>query len=113
VAGYKCELDGDADALVQHLDQAILRGSMSASLEEGTDQRLGDARMVVRAYERYSAFGGNRVSLTFGILEVDGRLAVSAVTTGGSAAVLWKLNRVGEDEFLRRGVDALARFSAT
>jgi hypothetical protein len=67
--------------------------------------------MVVRTYERYSAFGGNRVSLTFSILAVGGQIAVSAITAGGSEAMFFKLNTVGEETFLDKAIKALDDFT--
>lgn len=111
MAHFEAELNGDADALVAHLDRAIADGSVTAKLENGSDQRLGEARMVVRAYERYSAMGGNRVALTVSILAAGGQLAVSMVATGGSRAMFFKVNTLGESSFLDRGRAALDSFS--
>lgn len=112
MAHYETELAGDVEALVAHLDSRILRGSVSANIEDGSDRRLGDARMVVRVYERYSAFGGNRVSLNISILAMGGQLAVTAISAGGSQAMFFKVNRVGEDSFLAQAVDALRSFGS-
>jgi hypothetical protein len=112
MAHYEIQLQGDVEALVAHLDSQILQGSVSANIEDGSDHRLGDARMVVRVYERYSAFGGNRVSLNISILEVSGQLAVTAISAGGSQAVFFKINTVGEQSFLAKAVDALQAFGS-
>ena len=111
MARYDCELTGDADALVAHLDSEILSGSMSATLEEQVELRLGDARMIVRTYERFSGFSGSRVSLTFAILAVGERLGVSAVSTGGSRAMFFKMDTVGEGTFIGRAAAALESFA--
>ena len=111
MARYDCELTGDVDALVAHLDSEILRGSMSATLEEQVEHRLGDARMIVRTYERFSGFSGSRLSLTFAILVVGEQLGVSAVSTGGSRAVFFKMNTVGEGTFLAKATAALQSFA--
>jgi Family of unknown function (DUF6054) len=110
MAHYEAELTGEVDALAVHLDREIPGGSITAKLENGSDQRLGDARMVVRAYERYSALGGNRVALTVSVLAVGGKLAVSLVSTGGSQAMFFKINTLGESNFLDRGRAALESF---
>ncbi|RNM14894.1 DUF6054 family protein [Nocardioides pocheonensis] len=107
MAHYEKQLSGDVDDLVAHLDRAIPAGSVTGKLEDGSDQRLGDARMVVRVFERYSALGGNRVSLTICILAVGQQLALSATTSGGSQAMFFKLNTFGEESFLRRAVEAI------
>jgi hypothetical protein len=108
---YECDLTGDVEALIAHLDSAIVAGSISANVENGADRRIGDARMVVRVYERYSAMGGNRVSLSIAVLAVGQQLSVSAITSGGSQAVFWKLNTFGEEAFMEKAVDALGSFS--
>lgn len=110
MAQLRRELTGDVDRLVAHLDQAIPGGSVSAKYEAGADHRIGDARMVVRAYERYSAMGGNRVSLCISILAVGERLALSAVSAGGSQAVFFKLNTFGEEAFLQKAAEAIDTF---
>lgn len=110
MAHYEKQLSGDVDALVAHLEQAIPAGSVTGKLEDGSDQRLGDARMVVRVFERYSALGGNRVSLTICILAVGQQLALSATTAGGSQAMFFKLNTFGEEAFLRRAVEAVESY---
>jgi hypothetical protein len=112
MAHYEQVVDGDVDALVAYLDQKIPAGSVTAKLEDRGDYRLGDARMVVRVYERYSAIGGNRVSLCISVLAVGNQMSISAVSSGGSQAMFWKLNTFGESAFLQRAVDALHGYSS-
>ena len=111
MARYQDLLPGDLDALVSHLDRAIPGGSVTAKREDGSDQTIGDARMVVRVYERYSALGGNRVSLAVSILAVGRQLAVTMISSGGSQAMFFKLNTFGEEAFLNKGLDALQSFA--
>jgi hypothetical protein len=113
MAHYQHELTGDLDSLVLYLDHAIPQGSITAKYEAGSDHRIGDARMVVRAYERFSAWGGNRVSLCISILSVGEKMALSAVSSGGSKAVLFKVNTFGEEAFLSRAVQAIAAYGPT
>jgi len=110
MAHYEQQLAGDVDAFIAHLDQQIAAGSISAKFEDTADLRLGTARTMVRVYERYSVMGGNRVSLNVSVLAVDGTLAVSAITSGGSQAVFWKLNTFGEEAFLKKAVQAIESF---
>jgi hypothetical protein len=111
MARYEQALHGDVDSLIAYLDRAIPAGSITAKLEDHGDHRLGDARMVVRVYERYSAMGGNRVSLCISVLAVGGEMSISAITAGGSQAMFWKLNTFGESAFLQRAVDAINGYS--
>ncbi len=106
-------LVGSADALAAHLDSAIASGSVSSSLENGDALSIGDARMVVRTYERFSMAGSNRVSLSVSILEVGDQLKVALSTAGGSQAVFWKVNTFGEEAFMQKGLQALDAFGGS
>ncbi|NLF05003.1 MAG: hypothetical protein GX593_08405 [Actinomycetales bacterium] len=104
------EVTGNLDALVTHLDATITSGSVTARLEVRSDRQIGDARLVVLAYERYSLVGGNRLGLTFSILGTGDRIAITTVTTGGSQAMFFKINTFGEEAFLDRAVAAITSF---
>lgn len=104
-------LTGSADRLVEHLDRAITAGSVSASLEHGDELAIGDARMLVRTYERYSMTGGNRVTLSVSILAVGDALEVALSTSGGSQAMLFKINIFGEEAFMAKGIEAIDDFA--
>ena len=104
-------LVGSADALAAHLDSAIASGSVSASLENSDALSIGDARLVVRTYERFSMAGSNRVSLSISILEVGDQLKVALSTAGGSQAVFFKINTFGEEAFMQKGLAALDAFT--
>ena len=48
-------------------------------------------------------FGGNRVSLSVTLYKPEnGAIRLSAVTSGGSQAVFFKVNTFGEDAFLEK-----------
>ena len=104
-------LTGSAEALANYLDQAISQGSVSASIENGDELSIGDARLIVRTYERYSVAGGNRLTLSVSILAVGDRMEVALSTSGGSEAVFFKINRFGEDAFMGRATQAIDAFS--
>ena len=104
-------LTGSADALAAHLDSAIASGSISASLENSDTLSIGDARLVVRTYERFSMAGSNRVSLSISILEVGDQLKVALSTAGGSQAIFFKINTFGEEAFMQKGLEALDAFT--
>ena len=54
----------------------------------------------MRVYERYSYFGGNRVSLSVTLVGRGEELFLSAITSGGSQAMFFKVNTWGEESFL-------------
>ena len=93
-------LQGDFDQWLQKIAEGIEKGSVSASLEETSDFRSGDARCAVRVFERYSWMGGNRVSMTVVMFGKDGAIDLTAITAGGSQAMFFKVNTFGEEAFL-------------
>lgn len=100
MAKIECELYGDFEEILAEFHCAVMDGSVSASFEDGSDMETSNMRCAVRVYERYSTFGGNRVSLSFTLIESEGRIFFTAISTGGSQAVFFKLNTVGEESFL-------------
>lgn len=100
MAKIEAELYGNFDIILMDLHNTVMRGSTSASLEESSDIVAGSTRCAIRAYERYSFLGNGRVSMNFTLFQTDGRIFVSAMSTGGSQAVFFKINRIGENSFL-------------
>ena len=96
----KTFLNQDFDGLVARVERVIKDGSYTATLEDQTDYRLGDARCAVRVFERYSYAGGNRVSMNVTIFQSGNEIRLCAITSGGSQAVLFKINTWGEESFL-------------
>ena len=107
MAKYEGRFRGNFKDFLTHLDNEILKGSKSASYEEGSDFVKNDVHCAVRVYERYSAIGGKRVSLSIVLIGVDDDLFVSAISTGGSQAVFYKINTIGEKNFLQCAVDII------
>lgn len=101
MAKYEKTVQGDFNALIKRVEDGILEGSFSASLEERSDFISENSRCSVRVFERYSYSGKNRVSLNITFFQgSDGLIHVSAITSGGSQALLFKINTFGEESFL-------------
>ena len=100
MAKYEKRFTGEYFQVLEQLDQAILNGSASASRTDESRLDLGGVLCTVRVYERYSFTGGNRVSLTLTLLGDENQLVLSAITAGGSQAMFFKLNTLGEEAFL-------------
>jgi len=100
MAKYESGLRGNFDEFLHRLDNGILHGSASASFEGGSNYKSGDVRCAVRVYERYSMIGSNRVSLNITLVGNGDDLFLSAITSGGSQAVFFKINTFGEESFL-------------
>ena len=54
--------------------------------------------------------GGNRVSLNVTLLSDGNYISVSAITSGGSEAVFFKINTLGESSFLDQLIDVVEAF---
>lgn len=100
MAKYEKRFTGEYFQVLEQLDRAILNGSASASRTDESRLDLGGVLCTVRVYERYSFTGGNRVSLTLTLLGDENQLVLSAITAGGSQAMFFKLNTLGEEAFL-------------
>jgi len=100
MAKFECTLQGDYDKALEYFHEGILHGSMSASFEDESRFQTMGVRCTVRVYERYSVIGSNRVSLTLTLVGDGGRLYLSGITAGGSQAMFFKMNTLGEEAFL-------------
>ena len=101
MAKFEKKIDANFDELLEKIEQGILKGNISANLEDLSDFKIGKSRCSVRVFERYSMIGSNRVSLNVTLFQVDdSKIHLSAITSGGSQAILWKINTLGEKAFL-------------
>ena len=93
-------LTGDFNSILHKIENGIINGSISASLEDSSDFYIGDTRCSVRVFERYSYTGENRVSLIVTLFGNRDTIHLSAIASGGSQALFFKLNTFGEEAFL-------------
>ena len=93
-------IKGNFNEILQRIENGIIDGSVSASLEESSDFCMGDSRCSVRVFERYSYMGKNRVSLSVTLFGNGDTIQLSAITSGGSQAMFFKINTFGEEAFL-------------
>ncbi len=101
MAKLEQSINGNFEQLLRKIEDGIQSGSVSASLEDKSDFRSGDAKCSVRVFERYSYAGNNRVSLSVTLFQRgDGPVHLSAITSGGSQAMFFKVNTWGEEAFL-------------
>jgi hypothetical protein len=110
MAKYERRLTGDLDELLDCLHNNITQGSASASFEEESNITIDQIRVAVRVYERYSMAGGNRVSLSITAVASGKELFISAITSGGSQAVFFKMNTWGEETFLEVCKEAIENY---
>lgn len=100
MAKYETQLHGDFDEALEYFHKGVLDGSMSASYEDESYVQYAGVRCCVRVYERYSWSGGNRLSMTLTLVGDGENLFLSAITSGGSQAMFFKINTWGEESFL-------------
>ena len=101
MAKFETVVKGNFNEVVKRIEDGIINGSFTASLEESSNFKIGDALCSVRVFERYSYSGSNRVSLSVTFFQnSNSDILVSAITSGGSQAAFFKLNTFGEEAFL-------------
>ena len=110
MAKMEVQLVGDFDIIIEEITDEILRKSMSAELEDASDFVNGMSRCSVRVFERYSMIGSNRVSLNITLFETESELQLSAIASGGSQAMLFKVNTFGEEAFLNELVPIIKKY---
>lgn len=95
-------MTGNFDQILHRIEQGVLDGSISATLEDRADYRgIDGSRCSVRVFERYSYMGGNRVSMNVTLYQTGGAIRLCAITAGGSQATFFKINTIGEEAFLQ------------
>ena len=101
MAKLETTVRGDFNEILSRIEEGIMGGSISATLEDASDFSDARSRCSVRVFERYSWVGGNRVSLSVTLYQGEsGAVRLSAITSGGSQAMFFKVNTFGEEAFL-------------
>ncbi len=100
MAKLETTLSGSFYEILDRIQNGIVNGSISASLEESSDFSSSNVRCSVRVFERYSYTGSNRVSLSVTLFDDGEKIHLSAITSGGSQALFFKINTWGEEAFL-------------
>lgn len=107
MAKFEKIINGNFNEILHRIEDGILNGSASATLEDSSDFCIGDTRCSVRVFERYSYIGSNRVSLNVTLFGSGDTIQLSAITSGGSQAMFFKINTLGEEAFLNKLIDIL------
>ena len=108
MAKYERSFNLPLQTVVRKVEDVVLQGSMSASLEASSDFTFHGVGCAVRVFERYSWLGSNRVSMNVTMIGDDHATRLVAVTSGGSQAVFFKVNTWGEESFLETLTNALS-----
>jgi uncharacterized protein DUF6054 len=107
VAKYEKSFKGELEPFLAAVEASILDQSATAEIVDYTDVMVGRTRVSVRVWERYSVFGSSRVSLSLTVAGCDGWVYASAIGSGGSQALVLKVNTLSEENFLATAVAAI------
>jgi len=107
MAKYESRLTGNFDELLNLINHGVLKGSISATYEDGSDYSNSGVRCAVRVYERHSMAKGSRVSMSITLVGAGEELFVTVITAGGSSAMFFKINTIGEHTFLNKVIDII------
>lgn len=103
MAKLERELNGNFDDIIKLIKDGIVNGSMSAELVDESNFKGKNSKCSILVFERYGFTGKNRVSLSVTLYqEKEGIVYVSAITSGGSGAMLFKINTISENSFLSK-----------
>lgn len=89
------------------IENNFLNISSSITKEDEEVFSVNEISCALIVYERYSFLGGNRVSLSVMIVGNSEASKVTMITSGGSQAVFFKLNTIGEESFLDSAIKML------
>ena len=110
MAKLECKLRGNFYQVLSEISDSVIGGSLSASLEDESNYSNGGIICAVRVYERYSVVGQNRVSLSITLIGSGEDLFLSAISSGGSQAMLFKINTFGEEAFLNTISNVVSKY---
>lgn len=102
MAKFERRFKGDFNDLLNTLGREIMGRSISATFQDGSDFAVGNVRCAVRVYERYSVIGGNRLAANITLLGNGDDLSLSVIASGGSQAMFFKINTLGEEAFANK-----------
>ncbi|MDD6920401.1 MAG: DUF6054 family protein [Eubacteriales bacterium] len=111
----KCEkvFKGNEDVFNHYIDfmqKSILDGSATATLEDSSSLDVGEAKVRIDVFERYSFLGKSRVSLNITTVWSNDNINTIAITSGGSQACFYKINTLGEKNFLTKFNESFDEF---
>ena len=99
----------DFDKTLKYFHDYLSTSSLSSSYEDGSDYRVGNMRVAVRVYEKYTILGENRLSMTVTLATNGTEIFASAITAAGSGGFV-KVWAWGEDGYLEHFIEAAKQF---
>jgi len=102
---------------VRELKNYILRHEAmlgdTAEIVDESEGEMGGSRYWFANYERYAMLGENRVSMCIMLLGGEDSVRVVASASGGSQAVVVKINTISEENFLDAFMELMESYEAS
>lgn len=110
MAKFEITIRGPLRDFINHMNANV--GSLGATIDlEGfSHHSVSDVEVAVYVFERYSYTGSSRVSLNVTCIGHKDKVYVTAISSGGSQAVFFKINTWGEGSFLDRFIDLVQAY---
>ena len=106
MATLRKEFKGNFEETIEVIKDAIHK-SNTASTESEIFEEVNGVRIWLGVFERYSLIGGNRLSMSVNIIEIENDIILNVVTSGGSQGAFYKINTWGEESFLETIIEPL------
>lgn len=107
---YTYKTTGGFKTFVEVVKRTAENISSSTTFE---DEHWFSNNTVLLSFERYSMVGSNRVNLSITITETESGIELAAIPSGGSQAVFFKINTMGESSFLNEFAHCIERHEKT
>ncbi len=101
---------GDIDQVFASLDRAVVSHATTCQAVGTHGCMLGDARLILRVYEKYYMRNSSRASLTVLLTAQNGAIDAKLVSAGGGGSPLMRFSWGAEEEFAGVAVKALQQF---
>lgn len=100
MAIYEKIFDGNFSHFLDMFHDNMINSSMTTNYEDGNLIMVGEREVSFLVYERYSAIGSNRVSLSVVVADLGNKIHFTAIPSGGAQGMFMKVNTFGESAFL-------------
>lgn len=91
---------GNIDQVFSYLDQAVVSHATTCQAVGTHGAAFGDARIILRVYEKYYMRNSSRASLTVLMTAQNNVVDVKIVSSGGSGSAIMKFSWGAEEEFV-------------
>ena len=104
---------GNIDQVFAHLDKTVTAHATTCQAVGTYGCAFGDARVILRVYEKYYIRNSSRASLTVLMTSRNDTVDVKIVSSGGSASAVMKFSWGAEEDFAGVAESALCQIGFT